>query len=274
MKIVQTCQLGAADSNAAWHCTGGWISPEYHWMSWTLSCFQLRQFYGKVELYADEQAIQLLIDELKLPYTKVHLIDKSVQFDKQAWALAKVNTYKKQSEPFLHVDGDVFIWRKLNEDLMKSSLIAQNLERNFKFYPDSLKQYRKRFDYIPSVFQDELSVENSCNAGIIGGSNIEFFQEYTNEAIKFVNLNRSHVEDIDSTLFCMTFEQLLFYKLSEKLKINISYLLEEFTDSGYSNIGNLTDVPFWKTYAHPMGSFKSNSVAYTVSDLICRIFAS
>ncbi len=33
----------------------GFLSPELNWMSWALSCFQLRKFYDKVELYINKQ---------------------------------------------------------------------------------------------------------------------------------------------------------------------------------------------------------------------------
>lgn len=45
----------------------GWARPEYHLMSWALSCLQLKKIYGNVELYANNTAAELLINDLKLP---------------------------------------------------------------------------------------------------------------------------------------------------------------------------------------------------------------
>ena len=69
MRIIQSLwssgQLNLLQNNF------GWYAPEYHIMSWALSCLQLRQYYNKVMLYSDSISAKLLIDTLELPYTTV-----------------------------------------------------------------------------------------------------------------------------------------------------------------------------------------------------------
>lgn len=42
----------------------GWAFKETHYMSWGLSCLQLKQFYDEVELITDSEGADLLINKL------------------------------------------------------------------------------------------------------------------------------------------------------------------------------------------------------------------
>ena len=50
------------------------------------------------------------------------------EFDPSLWALAKLHTYGQQSEPFLHADGDVYIWEPFDKEFLESGIFAQNIE--------------------------------------------------------------------------------------------------------------------------------------------------
>ena len=107
----------------------GWAAPEYHMMGWALSCLQSYAIYGKVVLYANSQAARLLINTLQLPYTDVQIThDKLTLIHPDLWALPKIYTYSIQEQPFLHIDGDVFIFKPFDACLMEGELIAQNVE--------------------------------------------------------------------------------------------------------------------------------------------------
>ncbi len=80
-------------------------------MSWTLSCLNLRKFYENVELVTDEVGYRYLIEKLKLPYSSVRVeLDCINTYPSSLWAIGKLYTYGIQNEPFIHVDGDVYIW--------------------------------------------------------------------------------------------------------------------------------------------------------------------
>lgn len=71
----------------------------------------------------------LLTDTLQLPYSKVYLThDQLKLIHTDLWALPKIYTYSLQKEPFLHIDGDVFLFHPFDSNLMESELIAQNVE--------------------------------------------------------------------------------------------------------------------------------------------------
>lgn len=93
--------------------TGGWSEKTFYYMSWALSCLKLKEFYNSVELFTDKKGKEFLIDRLQLPYDKVNIVlDDLNEFNSRLWALGKIYTYSIQHEPFIHVDGDVYIYGK------------------------------------------------------------------------------------------------------------------------------------------------------------------
>ena len=65
----------------------GWAHPKYNLMSWALSCLSLREHYENVELYTDSVGYHILIDVLKLPYTKTHVVFDDFQCLSHHWFL-------------------------------------------------------------------------------------------------------------------------------------------------------------------------------------------
>lgn len=96
--------------------SGGWLSPEFHWMSWALSSLQLRKFYDDLTLYTDNNGKFILIDKLNYPYKNVQLSHNNLRiYPKNIWILGKIHTFSLQERTFMYVDGDVYIWKKLPE---------------------------------------------------------------------------------------------------------------------------------------------------------------
>lgn len=106
MKIVQTLWCGDRKLTASpfW-----WEEARRNLMSWALSCMSLREHYDEVVLYADSEAAHMLVDTLHLPYTEVVVCYDGFDCLTCHWALVKVRTYSLQTEPFLHVDGDIYL---------------------------------------------------------------------------------------------------------------------------------------------------------------------
>lgn len=257
MKIIQSFWSG---QNNDFKENRGWLSYEFHWLGWILSCNQLRQFYDEVELYTDTFGYEILIEKLKLPYTKVHVVlDEMNKYPKDLWAIAKIKVYELQNEPFLHVDGDVFIWDKFPDELLQSKLIAQNLENTTDYYREMWNDIAPKLEFIPNEINDyHKGITNlGCNMGIIGGNNINFFQDYAKKSLEFVDKNRENWNDFNLFNFNIFFEQQLFFEMSQKKSIPISYLFEEiWGDNSYLGLADFNDVPHKKYYLHLLGNFK------------------
>jgi len=237
---------------------GGWTDKKYNYMSWALSCLQFGKFYNNIELITDSIGKEILIDQLKLPYTKVHvLLDKLNHYHPGLWAIGKLYTYSIQTEPFLHVDGDAYIWERFSTEIENSGLVAQNLEVNFSHYRNSLEGIQNNFSYIPECLSkhnlnDDI---NAINAGVFGGNDIEFIQEYTKSAFKFIDKNISSLEKISIGLFNMVYEQFLFYKLVKERKKSITYVTKNTTDE-FEGLAEFSGVSKITKFIHVVGKYK------------------
>jgi len=261
MRIIQSLWSGK-QTDLLKH-NAGWASPEYHLMSWALSCLQLTQFYDNVTLYTDSASAGMLIDKLKLPYAEVVCnLDKLNKYDPGLWALAKIDTYQQQEKPFLHVDGDVFIWKAFDQNLLSGDLIAQNKEAATDYYEKIMLALETSLSYFPQEIIDDRNSNKliyAFNAGILGGNDIPFFKEYTSKAFEFVERNAETLGKINLANFNIFFEQYLFYCLAKIKKNKVSLLDNNLhDDNGYRGFGDFHEVPHNRQYLHLLGTYKRN----------------
>lgn len=261
MKIVQSYwskpSSKGADLNPNNRNLGGWLEKKYNYMSWTLSCLQLNKFYGEIELVTDKSGYKLLIEQLELPYDKVNVtLDSLNGYHPNLWALGKIYTYGKQDEPFIHVDGDVFIWKKLPNEIEEAELCAQNYEIDEPGYEHVYHHVKRHFKYFPK-FMDTIrnGIITSVNAGIIGGHNLSFFKEYASVVFEFVDKNIDGMAGLDTGSFNMFYEQFLFLRLAEQKVVDIKFLVDDQRKLLDKHV-NFTGVPSTTSYIHTVGAFK------------------
>lgn len=259
MNIIQTLYVNKGKN--LYTDSFGWVNPAYHLMSWALSCLQLKKFYSKLTLYANEEAVNVLIDDLKLPYDVICTSHNNLELQHpQLWALPKIYTYSLQSEPYLHVDGDVYIFQPFGNELMNNEVIVQNMEIATEYYTSTQRVLMKCFSYFPNVIRSDFWSDKpiqAVNAGILGGNNLSFLNEYANMSLEYVERNKQHFNQINVDKFNVFFEQHLFYALAKEREIKIGTLFRNvFTDRGYKYIGNLHETPSMRSYIHLLGHFK------------------
>ncbi len=190
-------------------------------------------------------------------------------YPKELWALAKIKAYSKQSEPFIHIDGDVFIYSKFEERLHNSQLVAQNPEKATIYYQSKFSDVKNHLTYLPGFIDIEFTNNPICsfNAGIIGGNDVEFFKKYSCEVFDFVNKNifgPAHLPSHSLVNFNILFEQIFFYNLSRKEGKEVTCLFDKvFEDNGYKydDLGDFTTIPFLNTFLHFIGPIKRNKRA-------------
>lgn len=228
MKMVQSywSKPGKANSDDLFYRNAsGWYDKKYNYMAWALSCLNLRKHYDQVELVTDAEGKKLLIDKLELPYTSVQVgLESLDHYPDGLWAMGKMYAYSIQDSPFLHVDGDVFIWQKFDETIEKAPLAVQQLEVGYVFYANLMEQIRAHFDYVPPCMQKYChGMLTAVNAGVMGGNDVAFFKEYTAEAFHFVHTNLHAVGKLSSlSLFNTVYEQLLFYVLAREKQVDVT----------------------------------------------------
>lgn len=243
---------------------GGWPHRIVNYYSWALSCLQLRKYYDSVELVTDEIGKEILIDHLKLPYTNtVVALNDIDHYDSGLWALGKLYTYSLQKDHFLHVDGDIFIWNAFEKEIFEARLAVQNLESNQQ---DEYTEMWKRFLVMPDYFDNIDKLENvpGVSAGIIGGRDIEFLQEYVREAFSFLEKNMEVITgsllDMHAGRVNIICEQVLFYSLAKSRDRDITCL---FSETDILNLGFFHAAPQNKNYVHCFGQYKMRRLSYS-----------
>jgi hypothetical protein len=220
MKIIQTLWTKPG-------LNAGWIDRHYHFISWALSCLQLRKYYNEVELYTDSLGKKLLVDTFKLPYTKVHVVLDDFNFPNYLWAAPKIYSYGLQDEPFLHIDGDIFLFHPFQEEKINKPLVYQNMERErFKnsFYT---KIFKNIFSLVPDKNQlpdwirsAELNHVEALNAGVFGGTDINFFKTHSKRAFDFLDNYADLIAKMDNPSFANHIaEQVLSRYLIDEMNI-------------------------------------------------------
>jgi hypothetical protein len=239
----------------------GWFSYKYNWLSWVLSCHQLLKFHKEVELYTDRFGYEILIKKLQLPYTKVHVVlDDLNQYHKDLWALSKIKVYEMQNKPFLHVDGDVFVWDSLTDKFKDSAIITQNLEITANYYGRMWSEISPNLLYMPIEIENyHKQTDNfGCNMGVVGGNDIDFFKQYAKISADFVDKNIGALSKINCLNFNLFFEQVLFYQCAKIQNREINFLFDKiYQDGEYVGFAEFQEVPH-KTYLHLLGVYKRN----------------
>ena len=263
MKVVQTFWTGnqSADTTKPlleFKC--GWRSSEYHWISWAFSCFKLLELYGQVELVTDKRGKEILIDILKLPYTSVSTVleDELGEIHPRLFALAKIKTYSLQTEPFIHVDGDLFLFQPLHPAILQAPLISSNPEADLYFNSDVLKEVNDQGFWLPDHLQGVHQHPQifSSNAGIIGGNDLSFIKDYCDFAFEFAERNRDKLDLVDTGNLNFLIEQLSFFYLAQQRQIPTAYVSPEpVSDPLYHDFINLADIPN-VVMAHAAGGCK------------------
>jgi len=175
-----------------------WIDLKANLLSWILSFETVRAIYPETGLYTDSPGADLLVEGLGLNFQSVSTqLDTLQGHDPGWWALGKLFAYASESEPFIHFDSDVFLWRALPEEITASALVAQS--------PEVLTEERKLY-YRPEVLESAVAkagkgwlpkewiwyrnafpgVPYAVCCGILGGHDLEFIHRYAGLAFEML----------------------------------------------------------------------------------------
>jgi len=208
---------------------GGWLEPKYNYYSWALSSLMLREQYPKVELITDKMGKQLLVDCMKLPYSKVSVeLDFLDQYPTDLWALGKIVSYAMQRSGFIHVDSDIFILERFSRKIERASLIAQNAEHNLEFYSRTIDELKQNNFHLPSFMESNIhGTRQASNAGIFGGNDNQLFKNLEHEVFTFIEQNQNRFSRLSNLGMLNPFlEQLMFQSLVTRDNKKVTYYLD------------------------------------------------
>lgn len=263
MKIVQSFWSGNKSLTTESY---GWLSPQYHLISWALSCLNILDYYPDAHLYTDQNGAETLIGNLKLPYKSVAVEYDSIDIKHQHnYAVPKLLSYSKQNQPFIHIDGDVFLFEKLSCELEKAPVIVQNLERGTEYYNVLMKSTLLELTDIPDFLKRALGQPSimAYNAGLLGGTDYNFINDYANLALELFEKNtvRSAIPKTSSGNYNILFEQILLHTLSIKLGKKVGcFYSDVINDNGYSKqkFADFSMTPHPIKYLHLIGGKKKD----------------
>lgn len=134
----------------------GFLTKRDHDMSLALSVMLARKHVGPVVIYTDAWGEDLL-KPLNLPITKFHTDYKRAPDENTFWARRKlVALASHQDLPFIHIDGDSFIWAPLPDRLIntKAPAVFQYREEysHHKWYLRAVKAVRHNVKGLPKWF--------------------------------------------------------------------------------------------------------------------------
>lgn len=263
MKIVQSYWSKPYEKSVVGNQMGGWCDKIFHYMSCALSCLKLAEYYP-VELVTDQKGKDIFIDKIGLPFRSVKDDLQNIDYPTDLWAIAKIITYSLQTEPFLHVDNDIYIWSEFPEYIVRSNLAVQSIEESYAHNRSYTEDIMDKFSYVPAAIskQKETGLEvNSINAGIIGGNNLSFIHDYGQEAVRFVERNLNDLDKLSNLKgFNLIFEQCLFYSMAKQRGEEIVCLLNEKMNLEYRELVRFWDVPGIRTYIHAISTYKEHYV--------------
>jgi hypothetical protein len=135
---------------------------------------------------------------------------------------------------------------------------------DYPWYYTQLDGVKNHFTYVPEDILKNYAVDKtliSINAGIIGGTDLNFFQQYTAEAFKFVQENLQHVNKINIGLFNVIFEQYLFYVMAHNNNKQIHPFLNLSPNKEFSEMTHFHLLPNIQSFVHLAGYAKLNPYA-------------
>ncbi|MGN0233788.1 MAG: DUF6734 family protein, partial [Bacteroidaceae bacterium] len=177
----------------------------------------------------------------------------------------KIKTYSMQTEPFLHVDGDIYAPVPFPKGALSAPLVAQNREIGTVYYRRMMDNVLRCQEIeLPSYITEALHEESvaSYNMGMFGGSDIDFIRRYCHEAISFLGRNRMNDRSLPHSRVCcnILFEQVFFAVLADlEHRYVASVLGRGVKDEGYSG-REFCDLSYWsqRPFFHLLGGHKRN----------------
>ncbi|KAA0988756.1 DUF6734 family protein [Dyadobacter aurulentus] len=239
---------------------GGWLDARFHFMGWALSASLLHQHFPALVLHTDQTGKHILADLLELPYSEVHLTQEGLGdlYSKEWWVLRKISSYAQPDAPFLHVDGDAFLWNGLPDTLSGKPVIAQNDQSGFPCYEIAIKQFTEAGIPLPHFFNGQAGPYKAVNMGITGGTNHTFFKAYVEEVKSFFNQYLSNpIPGMAHYGYLNTLiEEAFFRHYADYCQQPVTELIPVRQDGGYGALANCMDESFGLT--HLIGTNKKD----------------
>jgi len=146
----------------------------------------------------DDEGARLLVDGLGLRFDSVSTTLNHLRgHDPAWWATGKLYAYREQSQPFVHIDSDVFLWKPLPGRLLSAPLCAQNPEYfvtgSSNYQPERIER-AIGWEALPEEwrwYRTRGAIQRGISCGIVGGNMFPFIHHYADQAIGLLESERT-----------------------------------------------------------------------------------
>jgi hypothetical protein len=164
-----------------------------------LSVLTALKNYGNITLITTEEGKKFLGD---LPYTNIEIFEDEIPIKyKDVWSISKLFAYKqicKKNEPFLHIDYDVFLFKKLPNWYLNSAVVFQSIEKENQI--DQFYNLDAFFRFCKNKYLGGKNTIYACNMALFGGHDINSIKFYLDEAFKLLFDEENKSYWLDNTL--------------------------------------------------------------------------
>ena len=178
-----------------------------------MECFALSLHYSKkwfkeIHFITDIKG-KKLIEKYGLTFDSISteleeaLKDTSVR----DWSLGKIYACKIQDKPFIHIDNDVILFKKLPDSFLSKDAVFQSSERNdWPFYHDMMHFDAANYKQKPEWYNTQILKAYNC--GLLGFNKLNFLDEWWEASVKHVEYLKQYNGYPDTGLLsCLTYEQ-------------------------------------------------------------------
>lgn len=147
----------------------------------------------KTCLYTDQIGYVMLKNVVN--YDEIIIFDKNIlsKFSPKIWSLGKLLAMSLVNEPFIHIDFDMFLFQKLDENLIKKDFFAIYKEPWLTYIKGN---FEKIYNLYPNKNDLDINKLMSSNFAIVGGQNFEKINEVCKKIINFAILFKEDLEKI------------------------------------------------------------------------------
>jgi hypothetical protein len=192
--------------------------------TYLLSALLVKKHGYRIEMYCDEYSKTLYS---MIPYDKINIVDFSEDgIDTKFWIYGKIKTHTLMNEPYVHIDGDVLLFRDvIGDNLKKYGSVVQMVENEKTMdtfnmnYGNSLDPFIRLND---GIAWNKYNL-HSYNCGVVGFHDIKLKNKYA-DTVKKTLYSLSKSENFDNVkhkyagMFLIVEQSLLYYVLNEEKK--------------------------------------------------------
>ncbi len=167
----------------------GYLEFEDFLHSMALAVVTASRHFPQVQVVSSSWGVDMF-RQLELPVTEYSTEFDALQHVPLAfWAYGKLTAYAMQTQPFVHIDNDVFLWKSLPQRLLEAELCFQSKEffhaPGYHYY-NMLRPCWKAAPVRPQIIVDNEVTDFAYNCGICGGHRLEFFREWQRCSVQYL----------------------------------------------------------------------------------------